>query len=93
MNFREQAIALFKRFHLRNPRRGEVAEIACYEPETVFLIGELEAVQYRVAGEPKAFYHKFANRGRPLLFSSADGSRIFIVKGRWKFTDRGFVNR
>jgi hypothetical protein len=93
MNFREQAIRLFTKFHLRKPRQGEVATLRRAEDEVVFKIGELSAIQYAIDGHKKDYYHKFAKSGRPLLLSSADGSQIFILKGRWKFTDRGFMNK
>ncbi len=91
MNFYRQAVNLFRRYHARNPREGEIARIAVTEPEDVLLVGELAAVQYAVAGHEKEYYHKFRKSGRPLLYVSADGSRMYIVKGQWKFTDRGFT--
>ena len=86
-----RVVALFRRFHEREPKQGEIAEIRSDEP--VMLIGQLDTIRYRVAGESKLWEHCFAKSSRPLLFSSSDGQRVFIVKGRWRFTERGFVNR
>ena len=84
------AVSLFRRFHEREPRRGEIVQIRSDDP--ALEIGQVEVIRYRL-DDGELYEHNFGRSGRPLLFVSSDGKRAYIVKGRWRFTDRGFVNR
>lgn len=59
-----------------------------------FVIGTLDGVLYttRRDGKTEHYKHDFNARSRPLLVSSYDGKNLYIVKGRYKFTDRGIVD-
>ncbi|MGH6877265.1 MAG: hypothetical protein ACREHV_07790 [Rhizomicrobium sp.] len=84
------AVKLFRAFHGREPRSGEIAETKGNDP--LFKVGSVSVIRYvDLTGE--VYEHAFAKSGRPLLFVSSDGLRASIVKGKWKFTSRGFVNR
>jgi hypothetical protein len=63
-------------------------------PDVVMLIGELDAVLYSCVrdGKLESYQHKFRKSSRPLLVSNADGTALFIVGGRYKFTNRGIVD-
>jgi hypothetical protein len=85
-----RAVSLFRAFHGRDPKGGEIAEIS--GDDTILRVGKVAQLRY-VDSRGKLYEHDFAKSDRPLLFVSSDGSRAAIVKGRWRFTARGFVNR
>jgi hypothetical protein len=81
---------LYEEFHGRKPGKGDIGKIAL--GSKVFLvIGELDAVLYKVKGERKSFFHRFSKRDRPFLAVSSDGRQIVTLKGAFRFTERGFV--
>lgn len=86
----DRATALFRAFHGYLPsKRGDLVEIA--EPATTALyIGKLHAVMYETEEHAQPYFHRF-DEPRPLLYVSADGRQVHIVKGRYEFTDRGFI--
>lgn len=57
-------------------------------------IGKLSGVMYEATrdGERAQYFHKFKSSSRPLLIADHDGSRIGIVGGRYRFTERGIVD-
>lgn len=61
----------------------------------LFAFGELMGVKYRTVrdGREELYEHSFRQTSRPLLAARHDGSRIYIVGGRYRFTDRGIVDR
>jgi hypothetical protein len=56
--------------------------------------GELLEVKYRTTrdGQTELYRHPFRASSRPLLAARHDGSRVYIVGGRYRFTDRGIVD-
>jgi hypothetical protein len=56
--------------------------------------GELLAVEYETVrdGKTERYRHSFRKESRPLLAARHDGKRIFIVGGRYRFTDRGITD-
>jgi hypothetical protein len=88
----EKSLALFKAFHGRDPRGQELATMTIPTPMPLLQVGHAWAISYVAKDvEKKPLFHKFSSIHRPLLYVSPDGQIAFIVKGRWKFTDRGFV--
>lgn len=89
----ESAIAaatrLYKAFHDRAPSKGALKTIALDRPETVLEVGWFFGIIY--ISEGQKYLHKFNANNRPLVFVSADGRQIYILKGGYKFTDRGFI--
>ena len=83
------AIRLFRAFHERNPRAGEIVDIVP-QPAIALRVGTLDGLIYRIDGERKPLVHRFKRTDRPLLFVSSDGRQIYSVRGRYRFTDRGF---
>lgn len=79
----------WQRFRKRQPNDDEVFALSVPECEAV-LIGELEAVMYRVEGIDKPFFHRFNKNDRPLMLLSADGSSIFVAQGSYRFGVNGF---
>ena len=84
-----KARALFKEFHGRDPRVGPMVTIAQHKPDVALAIGKFFGIAYIAEGE--IYFHKFNKRNRPLVFVSSDGKQIYILKGGYKFTDRGFI--
>ena len=66
-------------------RGGEIPLVA---------FGELLAVEYETIrdGVTERYRHAFRKSSRPLLAARHDGERIYIVGGRYRFTDRGIVD-
>jgi|WetSurMetagenome_2_1015567.scaffolds.fasta_scaffold550711_2 hypothetical protein len=64
-------------------------------PDAVIVIGELEAVIYSTVrdDEHERYIHKFRQESRALLCISPDGDQLFIVGGKYQFTDRGIVDK
>lgn len=68
------------------------------QPKTkipLFAFGELMGVKYRTIrdGREEFYTHSFRKSSRPLLAARHDGSRVYIVGGRYRFTDRGIVDQ
>lgn len=57
--------------------------------------GELMGVKYRTIrdGREELYEHSFRKSSRPLLAARHDGYPLYIVGGRYRFTDRGIVDR
>lgn len=57
-------------------------------------VGKLAGVLYEATrdGETAPYFHKFKRSSRPLLVADNDGSKLAIVGGRFRFTDRGIVD-
>jgi hypothetical protein len=90
----KRAMTLYESFRGRTPRRLNVVEIDI--PEVTLVIGHLESVDYRTThGERKKltlYRHDFAPGSRPLLAVSPDGKQLFLLGGRYQFTERGIVD-
>lgn len=85
-----KAEQLFRRFFGRDAEAGEIVDIATRNAETVLVIGELDGVIYRAETDAQPLIHRFKNSDRPLLCISSDGRQIYILKGGYRFTERGF---
>lgn len=84
---------LFRKLHGREPRDGEIGHISLMG-EDIIPIGRLNAIAYTatVDGEENAYYHDFAKNRQPVLCSSADGSQLYIIAGKYIITERGIEN-
>jgi hypothetical protein len=87
------AVQLYESFREKTPRRLDVIEFEV--PKVVAVIGHLEALDYRTthADDTKLYNHKFVPGSRPLLCVSADGRCLLLLGGRYRFTERGIVDR
>lgn len=89
----KRAASLFTRF------TGHDAEcVAVYIdplPKAVAVIGQLDGVLYTTIrdGAVEKYVHTFAQRSKPLLCVSPDGTRLFVVGGRYRFGSRGIVDK
>ena len=58
-------------------------------------IGEMDGIMYttRRDGEIEHYIHKFKKSARPTLAVSSNGKNVLILGGRFKFTERGFIDQ
>ena len=87
------AVKIYRDFREKTPTKIAVAHFAV--PRAVACIGHVESIDYRTThGKKLALYrHDFAAGSRPLFCVSADGSQLLLLGGRFKFTERGIVDR
>ncbi len=85
---------LYREFSGHEPDETETVEIPDM-PAAVLVIGELEGVIYSTVRDNTAerYIHKFRKSSRPMLCASPDGEQLFIIAGRFEFTDRGIVDK
>ena len=88
-----KAVDLYTSFREKKPRK--IKRISFDVPEIVACMGHVEAIEYRTTHGKKVtlYKHDFAPGSRPLLCVSADGRQILLLGGRYKWTDRGIVDR
>lgn len=89
-----QAMELYRNFSGHEPEVvGKVKKPIV--PDTGIVIGELEGVAYETVRDnvTEKYFHKFDKKSRPLLCSSFDGRQIFIIEGKYNFTEDGIVDR
>lgn len=85
------AAKLFRMFHCREARAGELVSVAITGSHDALLVGKIPSIRYIAAGDGKLYEHKFKVSDRPLLFVSADGSQVYVTRGSYRFTARGFI--
>lgn len=64
-------------------------------PEEVAVIGECDAVSYTTVrdGKTEHYIHEFRSSDKPLLCVAPNGRQLLLIGGRYKFTDRGIVDK
>lgn len=64
-------------------------------PKVVCLIGECDFVGYTTVrdGVEEKYIHKFNKADRALLVVDATGKNLYLIGGRYTFTERGIVDR
>lgn len=89
----KQAVELFESFRERKPTR--IGRVTLKVPTVVAAMGYVEGIDYRTTHGKKTelYHHDFAPGSRPLLAVSADGRQILLMGGRYKWTERGIVDR
>lgn len=87
MSEKQDAEKLYRAYHGEDPTSLEMLEI----PETAMVLGVIDDITYTVIddGEEVTYHHEFEDR--PTLAVSSDGRNIFILRGEWKFTERGII--
>lgn len=63
-------------------------------PPALAVIGECDGLLYTTVrdGQTEKYIHEFRARDKPLFAVSPDGLQIYIVGGRYLFTERGIVD-
>lgn len=89
----EQAIRLFEGFSGHNAT--VVAETFIPEDDTLVVVGECEAIAYNATrdGVTESYQHEFKEGSRPVLATSHDGRRLYLLAGAFEFTHRGIEDR
>lgn len=87
------AVELYRKFREREPERIRGIELKV--PKMLMSIGRLNFVGYTTThGKETVLYkHVFDPVAEPLLTASADGRQLFIIGGRYNFTEDGIVDR
>jgi hypothetical protein len=87
-----QAIQLFERFRLSEPKF--VDEIEIERHDVLMKIGIVNAIEYdTVRNGKKEFYrHEFTGKSRPDLAASFDGKQLYILGGHYNFKAEGIVD-
>jgi hypothetical protein len=64
------------------------------KPGAGLAVGPVLMIGYSATrdGERANYLHKFAAHARPMLVASEDGKQLFLLGGRYTFTDRGIVD-
>jgi hypothetical protein len=87
-----QAIRLYQSFRERPPHK--IGDVILTVPGLTVACGHVEYIGYRTThGKQTTLYqHDFAPGSRPMLASSPDGQQLFLLGGRYDFTDRGIMD-
>jgi hypothetical protein len=87
------AIELYRSFRERTPKKLKTVQIDI--PRVVAVIGHCESIDYTTThgSETVLYRHDFVKGSRPLLCVSSDGKQLMLIGGRFKFTERGIVDR
>lgn len=64
-------------------------------PKVGVAIGKIDGVMYTTIrdGKTEKYIHKFHRGDEPLFVVSPDGRQIFMIGGRFDFTERGIVDK
>lgn len=88
----QQAAQLFHDFTGRKTAHIIKHELPA-SPTEGLVFGRLVDVGYESARDGRLYRHTFRIRSRPLLVATPDGKTVYIVGGRYAFTDRGIVDK
>lgn len=63
--------------------------------DVIVAFGECEGILYKTMrdGEVEHYIHRFRAKSRPLIAASSDGKQLYLLGGKYKFTDRGIVDK
>jgi hypothetical protein len=63
-------------------------------PRVGVAVGEVDGILYTTTrdGRTEKYIHKFRMRDKPLFVVAPDGKGLFLVGGRYTFTERGIVD-
>lgn len=89
----EKGLELFRDWSGREAGAVDVREVPDGTPAVLVQLGELVGVAYRSdkwGGRPRKYFHE-TERPWPLLCSSADGRRLFILGGAVTVRPEGLV--
>jgi hypothetical protein len=64
-------------------------------PRVLVKIGEIDFIGYRTVrdGRKEKYIHKFKGSAKPMFCVSPDGKQIFLLGGRYNFTEQGIVDK
>ncbi len=73
---------------------GVIGEVDIKIPKAVAVIGTCDGILYTTVrdGKTERYIHEFKAADKPAFTVTPDGRGIFLVGGRYDFTDRGIVD-
>jgi hypothetical protein len=86
-----QAARLFYKFHGVEPRESDILAVEIVGEKICLVVGYAVGILYQSLGG-ELFDHRFKESARPLLVVTSDGTQTFMLKGAYRFTDRGFLD-
>ena len=88
-----QAANLYERFTGHDAEIVDDIELPPI-PSALAVIGMLDGVLYTTKrdGKIERYKHEFADDDRPLLAVSPNGRALYLIGGRYVFTERGIVD-
>ncbi len=86
----DKAKRLYRKFHDAPPGRLDRVNLPVHD--VVLKIGECTHVAYRTE-DGENYIHRFKKGSRAVLAVSPDGKQLYLIGGRYEFTDRGIVDR
>lgn len=89
---KKEALERFRDFTGHEVEREDV--VAMDTPDVGFKIGDCDGVLYTTIrdGVTEHYIHKFKKRSRPQLISNFNGEQLYLIGGRYRFTERGIVD-
>lgn len=89
----KRAASLFERFTGHKAEVAGVFEVP-EQPRVGVVMGECDGVLYTTVrdGKLEHYIHEFAKSDRPQLVVSPNGKQMFLLGGRFTFTERGIVD-
>lgn len=93
MNARSRAVKLYRAFRERAPTRA--IKLTARLPSALTVMGHVDAIEYTTShgrkGQP--YRHDFAPGSKPLLCADPMTGALCLVRGRYRVTRRGIVDR
>ena len=87
------ASSLYKRFSGHDADEGAKIRVPPM-PAVAVCIGDIDGILYTTVrdGEVQKYIHKFRASDKPLFAVSPDGKQLFMIGGRYNFTERGIID-
>lgn len=88
-----QAADLYQRFSGEQARYLDTVEVP--RDKVLMQIGRCDGVLYsaRRDGSIQKYVHEFTGHSRPLLCASHDGKQLYLIGGKYDFTEDGIVDK
>lgn len=90
----KRAASLYERFTGHTADEGHVVDVPDM-PRVIVNIGDIDGLLYTTVrdGVVESYIHKFHKNDKPVFGVSPDGKRLFLIGGRFDFTERGIVDK
>ncbi len=87
-----QASKLYSEFTGEEPQY--IDQVSIDVSPVMLLIGECDGILYttRRDGNVESYIHRFKQSARPLLTASNTGNQLYLIGGRYRFTDAGIID-
>lgn len=87
-----QAAKLYAEFRGEDP--AYIDTVSLNVAPVMLLIGECDGLLYttRRDGKMESYQHRFSKNARPLLTCSHTGNQLYLIGGRYRFTDAGIID-